>query len=498
MGRHLAVLIPERYRAPHDGHMERFAQSASTSRRMGERREIFGLRADGTEFPAEASISKLVSSDGILFTAVLRDITHQRRIEEDERFFSLATSELAQTLAMDATIQAIVDLPIPRLADACILDLVAGAGSFRRIVSRRHRAEIDAPMQGLGRHTLTADSPSPIVDAVRRNRAELVESIDDEWFEGKADPEVIPHWRTIRPRSLFILPLHAGGATLGALTLVRTQPGGFHADRRLLADKFAGAAATALQNASLYDAARQANRARDEVLGVVSHDLRNPISAIAMCARVLEEDPPADEEARRELLHTIRESTDSVNHLIEDLLDVANIERGQLSLEVNPQEPAQLALRALHMFELEAREHGIALDARVATNLPCVEADGARIVQVLGNLIRNAIKFTPNGGHVVLGVDASDGTVVFSVADDGRGIPADSLRHVFDRYWQSSNGARARGSGLGLSIARGIVEAHGGRIWVNSVPEQGSTFAFSVPSAGVSDGVFTRERGTGI
>ncbi len=469
--------------------MERFAQSASTARRMGERREIFGLRADGTEFPAEASISKLVSPDGILFTVVLRDITRQRRADEDERFLAGTAGELAQTLAVDATIHAIADLPIPRLADAAILDLVGlgGTTTFARIVSRRGRddsSDLNRGLAGLETHPLTQDSPSPIVDVVRRNRRDLVVQVDDDWLEASVERDAIPFWRMISPRALLMVPLHAGGETLGALTLIDAAGGGFDAERRALAEKYAAAAATALANARLYDAAREANRARDEVLGVVSHDLRNPISAIAMCARVLRENPPGEESARAELLSTIEQSTTWADRLIADLLDVANIERGRLSLEMRPEEPSQLALQTLHMFDVEAHEHGITLDARLATNLPLVAADGARIIQVLGNLVRNAINFTPNGGTVVVGAETKDGTVAFSVSDSGAGIPPDRLPRIFDRYWQSSNGARARGSGLGLSIAKGIVEAHGGSIRVESAKGTGSTFTFTVPQAG--------------
>ena len=489
IGRHLAILLPARFREAHLKHMEHFAKSPATARRMGERREIFGLRSDGTEFPAEASISKLISPDGILFTVVLRDITHQRRVEEDDRFLADASSELAQTLNVDATMRAVADLPVPRLADACLLDLAADGGTFRRMPSRRMPADhatLGSGLAGLAAHALTTDSPSPIVDVVRRGRRELVDDVTDDWLEANADSPAIPLWRQIGPRALLILPLQAGGDTLGALTLMRVGAGagaddGFDAERTALAEKYAIVAAAALANARLYEAARDANRARDEVLGVVSHDLRNPISAISMCARVLRDNPPSDESARAALLTTIEESTTWVNRLIADLLDVANIERGKLSLEVAAQEPAQLALQALHMFDVEAREQGITLEARLATNLPIVAADGARIVQVLGNLIRNAIKFTPEGGRVTIGAEAREGGVAFSVSDTGPGIAPERQARIFDRYWQSSNGARARGSGLGLSIAKGIVEAHGGRLGVESVVGRGSVFAFNLP-----------------
>jgi signal transduction histidine kinase len=235
----------------------------------------------------------------------------------------------------------------------------------------------------------------------------------------------------------------------------------------------------------LYGIAQRANRARDDVLGVVSHDLRNPISAIAMCARALERTAPDDEGTRKDLLVTILESTDWINRLIQDLLDVAVIESGKLSLQLREQEAAPLALQARHMFEVEAVGHDIQLDAKIATNLPLVSVDGARIVQALGNLLRNALKFTPNGGRISIGVAERGGGVEFSVEDSGPGIPLENQARLFDRYWQSSKGARARGTGLGLSITKGIVDAHGGEIRVRSNPVEGrgSIFSFAIPAA---------------
>jgi PAS domain S-box-containing protein len=484
IGRHLNILIPPRYRAGHEGHMQRFAQAPETARRMGERREIFGLRADGTEFPAEASISKLVERDGILFTVVLRDITDRVRAAEDDRFLSASGASLAQSLDVDDVAQAIADLPVPRLADACIVDLLEAGDSLRRVVSSRQPEAITPALRALGKRPLDWDSPSPIVDAIRRRRRELVPVIDDEWLEANEEPALMEHWRALGAHSMMTLPLVIGADALGALTLIATTPGReFPAEQRALAEKFAMVAATTLENARLYALAQSATRARDEVLGIVSHDLRNPISAIAMCASVLDENSPENPATRAELLATIRESAEWANRLIQDLLDVASIERGQLSLQVRPQDPTQMILQALHMFEVEAQQNGITLTAGVPTNLPLVNADSTRIVQVLGNLLRNAIKFTPEGGRITVSAEESEGKLVLSVRDSGVGIDSDKQSRVFDRYWQSSDGARARGTGLGLSIAKGIVEAHAGRIWVESTPGEGSTFAFSLPRA---------------
>jgi len=489
IGQHLATLLPPRTRAMHDAHMRRFGSGPEIARRMGERREIFGLRQTGEEFPAEASISKLDTPSGVLYTVVLRDVTERKRAEEDERFLSAASAELGKSLELEEELRVAADLPVPRLADACLIDFGADDDTYRRVAGRRQRTDLTAPLEALAAVPLTADSPSPIVDVIRRGRADVVPSVDDAWLESSEETALIPEWQRLGARALLIMPLVAGGETLGALTLISVDGRSFGAEQQALAEKYAAVAAGALANAKLYGIAQRANRARDDVLGVVSHDLRNPISAIAMCARALEETPAGDEAKRKQLLLTIRESTEWINRLIQDLLDVAIIESGKLSLQLREQEPAPLALQARHMFEVEAAGHEIQLDAKIATNLPLVNADGARIVQALGNLLRNAIKFTPNGGRISIDVNGraggggAGGRVEFSVQDSGPGIPLENQARLFDRYWQSSSGARARGTGLGLSIAKGIVDAHGGEIWVRSSPGQGSTFSFAIPAA---------------
>lgn len=482
IGRHLAFLLPVRFRGAHDRSMEMFAQSPATARRMGERREIFGLRANGTEFPAEASISKLVESDGILYTVVLRDITRQTNAEADERFLANAASVLGSNLSVGVTLQAVADLPVPHLADACIIDLVTQQNQFRRITSLRNDDRISAAVRGLVSVPLTVESPSPVIDVIRRKKSLAIDIVDGDWLDANADPEAIPAWSKLGTHSQLILPLEVAGDPIGALTLIRIGARPFDESREALADKYGKLAVAALANAQLYNTAQQANRARDEVLGVVSHDLRNPINAIAMCARSLAEDSNQDKRARDNLIETIADSATWMNRLIGDLLDVASIERGQLALELRQQEPTQLMLQTLHMFEMEAGENGIALEGKFPTNLPLVVMDGARIVQVLGNLLRNALNFTPQGGRVVLSVEAREDDLLFSVSDTGPGIAPENVAHIFNRYWQSSDAARARGSGLGLSIARAIVEAHHGQIWVETELKVGTRFYFSIPS----------------
>jgi signal transduction histidine kinase len=333
------------------------------------------------------------------------------------------------------------------------------------------------------RDGLTWDSPSPVLDVMRRARPELVEVVDDAWLEAHEESaESVARWRAAGVRSMLIVPLSVADRTLGAITLLAVdEQRDFSADVRTLAAKFATHASLALENARLYRVAQEATEGRDQVLGVVSHDLRNPISAIAMCASALQSSATISSEKRESLLLTITQSTQWMNRLIQDLLDVASIEAGRLSLERDRASVRTLVTGALRMFEGEALLRTIQLAHEVRSDLPPVMADSTRIVQVLGNLLGNALKFTPDGGRITVSAESRGRDVVITVSDTGAGIPLEEQPLVFDRYWHARRSASKRGTGLGLSIAKGIVQAHGGRIWLESAPGRGSTFSFSLP-----------------
>ncbi|MEO5568954.1 MAG: ATP-binding protein, partial [Gemmatimonadaceae bacterium] len=448
---------------------------------MGERREIFGVRRDGSEFPCEASISKLQSPTGALYTVVLRDTTDRRRIEEDERFLATAATDMSRSLDVRTVLQTIADLAVTRLGDAAMLDVIEPDGSILRV------GAASAPgrrllMQEIAKEGLTAESPSPVIDVIRRGKTELITNIDDEWIEAHEEIGLVQAWRTLGAHSVLIVPLLSAGEPLGAVSAFLVDPKrSYTADSRGLAEKFALPVALTLTNTSLYSAAQRANQARDEVLGVVSHDLRNPLSAIAMCARVLLENPPEDPVAHQELVTTISESVEAMNRLIQDLVDVASIERGQLSLERGSVAPGRIVERLMHMFRVETESHSITLEQVAAIDLPEIQADESRVVQALSNLLRNAVKFTPDGGRIIVSATLGEGAIRFRVSDTGLGIDPSLHQRIFDRYWHASTGARKRGTGLGLSIAKGIVEAHGGRLTVESDLGKGSTFSFTIP-----------------
>jgi PAS domain S-box-containing protein len=237
-------------------------------------------------------------------------------------------------------------------------------------------------------------------------------------------------------------------------------------------------------NARLYTVAQQAIRARDEILAVVSHDLRNPLSAITMCAGALREPEPPRAESVRELGETIARATEWMDRIIRDLVDVASIEAGRLSLRRERTTVGAIVEQAVLLLEPLCEERQLSLGREIAPDLPIVAADAQRIVQVLSNLVGNACRFTPPGGRVTVRAMRDDGGVRMSVEDTGAGIPAEDQPRVFDRYWHADRGTRRTGSGLGLAIARGIVEAHGGRMWLESQVGRGSAFLFTLPAIG--------------
>lgn len=230
------------------------------------------------------------------------------------------------------------------------------------------------------------------------------------------------------------------------------------------------------------EAAEEATRVRDEVMEMVSHDLRNPLNLVLTHASLLLEGNEALKPEQRNRIEAIHRAVGQMNRLIEDLMDVTQLESGRLPLRRGPEEVEPLVRGACRQHEPAAEAASVALSCEVADGLPPVDVDRDRIDQVFGNLITNALKFAPEGTTVVVRAQAAGDAVRFSIRDTGPGIADQDRDHVFDRFWQAG-GSGSDGAGLGLAIARGIVEAHGGRIGVESTPGEGAVFWFELPAA---------------
>ena len=278
------------------------------------------------------------------------------------------------------------------------------------------------------------------------------------------------------------VPLRRGDelSALLCLALANGQVLGPNEQGRLAA--LAGHVGAAIGERLVRDQLAQSIRARDEVLGIVAHDLRNPLNVITTASSMLHQRLP-DMRARRSVERILR-AAQRAEHLIDDLLDVSAIESGHFSVEKRQFDAAAAVLAAIEMQQGLAASSSVILASDLAPGLPPIQADGERVLEVLENLVGNAIKFTPAGGTIVIGARAQGGELVLWVKDTGAGIPAEQIPHLFDRCWQAAKCDR-RGAGLGLTICRAIVDAHGGRIWVESEPGIGSTVFFSLPALGL-------------
>ncbi|MBI3791258.1 MAG: PAS domain-containing sensor histidine kinase [Gemmatimonadetes bacterium] len=322
IGEKLDRLIPARFHAAHRSHVRNFAHSPVPARRMAERSRVTGLRKDGSEFAAEASISKVMSDNGPLYAVILRDVSDER----------------------------------------------AAA----------------------------------------------------------------------------------------------------HSNERLLVEM------------------QRAVRARDDLLGLVSHDLRNPVNAVRMLAGAILRSAAEGEALPphvAEHASVMQQAASQMDALIQDLLDVTRIEAGRLLMAPQPMASALLVAGALETMRPIAESRGLRLSSKVEPGTPPVMADPDRITQVFSNLIGNALRFSPDGEEVWIEAHVAAPLVTFSVHDRGAGITPEELPFVFDRFWQAKRTNRS-GAGLGLSICRGIVHALGGQIWIVSDVGKGTVVSFTLPMAG--------------
>lgn len=452
LGQPLDLLLPERFVTPHRRYMSGFAHSDGKARRMGERSEIFGLRKDGSEFPAEASISRLNLGNETLFTAILRDISDYKQAEA-------TLSQLA------AIVESSEDAIISKSLDGTITSWNASAQKLYGYT----------PGEAIGR------SISLLLPA---------DKLDEEaqFLERLQQGEHIQHYETVRKRkdgtvvdiSLTVSPIKdATGKIIGASKIARdiTQ-------QRAIA------------------------KMKSEFISIVSHELRTPLTAIrgslGLVAHGIYDKKP---EKKQRMIEIAASQSDRLVRLVNDILDLQRLESGKMKLVMQACDAANLIQQSADTMRSYAEQNQIQL---VVHLLPVqVWASPDSIIQTLTNLLSNAIKFSAPGGKVWLSAQLvnpeEQGTqateeytndtipnpqtlpsipyTLFSVKDQGRGIPSDKLEIIFERFQQvdASDSREKGGTGLGLAICRKIIEQHEGKIWAESVVNEGSTFYFTLP-----------------
>jgi signal transduction histidine kinase len=409
-------------------------------------------------------------------------VTVRKRFEQRQQFLAEAGEKLAQSFGSSETLNQVARLAVPTIAEGCILENRVGVGFLAGAAAHVDPA-IEELLDDVGlAGTRIPPRDHPLTEILRSPSHVLLQSnAGSRLVAASANPAYLKAMRAMNPESALFLPLVAREQLIGALTLFRAKRG-FDSDDVAFAEDLARLAALALDNARLHDTVRASLRARDELVGVVSHDLRNPVAAVKMLSRTMLRGPNNGGPVSRENLELIAQAAEQMDALIRDLLDVNRLDGGKLVISPVPVDPSVLLTDSLQTLRPLVEEKAISLDLQIETPLPQVMADRERIQQALSNLVGNAIKFSPTGSKIVVGARGQPDDVVISVFDRGKGIAAEHLPRVFDRYWQSSRTDR-QGAGLGLAIAKGIVEAHGGRIWIESTPGEGTTASFSLPHA---------------
>ncbi len=460
------------------------------------------VHRSGRTFPVEINGSDFYRDGVKVRVAALRDITERKKAERtaallieertareaEERtrrqaeFLLEATQILSSSFDTSTTLRQLAHLAVRSLADFCVVTLRDGSDTGSMIVVHADAAR-QAVLEEAARQWREHWQERHAVEQKQASgEAFLMPSITATDLDNMArDAEHRRLLGELDTRSLMSAPISIGGELIGSIMLASSQPDRVYATEDLaLAQELSRRAALAIQAARSYSDALAASRARDDLLGIVAHDLRNPLNTVSMASSFALEiiQDQADHPVRRQL-EIIERTVEHMNRLIQDLLDASRVQAGHLALELLSTNPQLVIREALDMLYPLARHANVTLESMCDSGLPHVLVDRQRMVQVLSNLVGNALKFTPAGGRIVLGAQRHERHVRFTVSDTGNGIPEEQLPLIFGRFWQARSDRR--GLGLGLSIAKGIVEAHGGTIWADSKVGVGSTFGVDIP-----------------
>jgi PAS domain S-box-containing protein len=486
IGRSIRMIIPDNLQDEEDMVLARIRRGDKV-----DHYETTRQRKDGTPVRISLTISPLRDENGRIFGAskIARDVTERARLQR-------LTEEHAQNSERLAEVGAIVastlerDTVVQQVTDAAVHLTGAEFGVF--FYSERERQSAESAMlytlSGVSRAAF-ASFPQPRIgdlsdSALRRSIALRSDDLSADPKFGPGAPRFEMAEGRPPVRSYLAVPVRGMKAEIiGGLFFGHSQPGMFTAQHERLARGVAAWASVALENARLYSEAQHASRLRDEFLAVLSHELRTPLNAIVGYARLLRGGVLSGEKAQRGL-DTLERNATALTQIVEDVLDVSRIISGKMRLDVQSVDLATVVDNAIATVQPAADAKGVRLVRVIDPRSGPVSGDPERLQQVIWNLLANAVKFTPRGGRVQTRVARVDSHIEIVVSDSGIGIRPEFLPHVFERFRQADGGLtrKSGGLGLGLAIARHIVEMHGGTISAESGGEgQGSTFGVQLP-----------------
>jgi PAS domain S-box-containing protein len=460
----------------------------------------------GPEIPIDDSGAPILNEQGAIVGVVLvfRDVRHEKRVEARNEFLARAGQALVSSLDYQAILATVARFAVPQLADWCGVDLVDTATGKTRQVAVAHvdPNKVKFAVKLAERYPPDPEALVGVPQVIRSGKSELYAEIPQELLEaGAKDAEHLRIIRELQLKSAMVVALRAHGRTFGAMTFIYADSERHYDQEDLaFAEELAQRAALAIENAmALKDAedararerwlrseAERANRSKDEFLATVSHELRTPLNAILGWTLTTRGRNPPEEIDKA--LAIIERNARAQAKLIEDVLDVSRIISGKLVLGLGPTNVAAVARAALETVTPAAEAKGIELTSKIDDEALTITADANRLQQIVWNLLTNALKFTPAGGKVSLGVFRDGSDVCLQVSDSGEGIRPENLAVIFEAFHQAdaSTTRRHGGLGLGLSIVKQLVFAHGGTVRAASDgPGTGATFLVRLPMRSV-------------
>jgi PAS domain S-box-containing protein len=490
VGRPLSVLAPPDHTDEIPEMMERI--------RRGDRihhLETVRMRKDGRRLDVSLAVSPVANAEGRIVGAskIARDIAERKRTEADLRFLAEASKLLAELLDVPSTLQKVAGLAVPHFADWCAVDLLGPDGSLRRLaVAHADPAKVELAREWQRRYPPDPGATVGAWNVLRTGRPELMAEIPDALLAQPGwDEERRRILRELGLKSYMGVPLAARGRVLGVLTFIAAESGRRYdtADLRL-AEDLAHRAAIAVENARLYSELKEADRRKDEFLAMLSHELRNPLAPIRNALHIMTM-PGANHDAVESARQMTERQVKHLSRLVDDLLGVSRIMRGKIELRREPVDLAAVIGAAVETAHPALDAQGQELIVSFPPEPLLLEADATRLTQVVANLLNNAAKFSDQSGHIWLSAERQGADAVVRVRDEGVGIRADLLPHVFDLFVQEDHSLeRTRGGlGIGLTVARKLVELHGGTIAARSGgPGKGSEFVVRLPVRPASAG----------